>query len=127
MSELHDLRQKWLNTFGCSPKPTLSREFMVANLGYHQQCQLHGGLNPKTYKQLMAIARDGVLRPNTRQTQTRPGTKLIRMWQGEPHEVTIMGFKSYQYRNQTYTSLSAIATAITGTAWNGHVFFGLRK
>ena len=33
--------------------------------------------------------------------------------------------KGFRYENQQYSSLSAIAVAITGTRWNGLAFFGL--
>ena len=33
--------------------------------------------------------------------------------------------KGFQYENRHYTSLSAIAVAVTGTRWNGLAFFGL--
>jgi hypothetical protein len=34
---------------------------------------------------------------------------------------------SYEYQGRRYQSLSAIARAITGTRWNGWVFFGLKN
>ena len=52
------------------------------------------------------------------------GTKFIREFKGEKHEVIAIenGFK---YKNKTYKSLSAIANVITGAHWNGKKFFGL--
>ena len=41
------------------------------------------------------------------------------------HTVTVVA-KGYVWREATYASLSIIARAITGTAWNGPRFFGLR-
>lgn len=54
------------------------------------------------------------------------GTKFIREFKGEKHEVIAIenGFK---YKNKTYKSLSAIANVITGAHWNGKKFFGLRE
>ncbi|MCX7380034.1 MAG: DUF2924 domain-containing protein [Alphaproteobacteria bacterium] len=34
--------------------------------------------------------------------------------------------RGYDYQGRPYQSLSAIARGITGTRWNGRVFFGLR-
>ena len=31
------------------------------------------------------------------------------------------------YEGQSYRSLSAVAKAVTGSHWNGHLFFGLTK
>jgi hypothetical protein len=50
---------------------------------------------------------------------------LLREYQGERHTVTVVA-KGYVWREATYASLSSIARAITGTAWNGPRFFGLR-
>jgi len=52
-------------------------------------------------------------------------TKLIREWQGTPYEV-IVQLGHFEFQGQRYQSLSAIAKAITGTVWNGWLFFGLR-
>ena len=54
------------------------------------------------------------------------GTKFIREFKGEKHEVIAIenGFK---YKNKMYKSLSAIANVITGAHWNGKKFFGLRE
>jgi Protein of unknown function (DUF2924) len=50
---------------------------------------------------------------------------LPREYQGERHTVTVVA-KGYVWREAIYASLSIIARAITGTAWNGPRFFGLR-
>ena len=49
-----------------------------------------------------------------------------REWQGIEHCVTVRD-NDYEYQGRPYTSLSAIARAITGTRWNGWVFFGLKN
>jgi len=56
----------------------------------------------------------------------KPGTRLVREWQGERHEVTVLE-KRFAYKNRQFDSLSEIAREITGTRWSGPVFFGLRK
>jgi hypothetical protein len=63
-----------------------------------------------------------------RMNQDRPiaGTRLIREWQGIEHTVTVRQ-EDYDYEGRPYKSLSAIARAITGTRWNGLVFFGLKN
>ncbi len=66
----------------------------------------------------------------TRRTRVddRPiaGTRLIREWQGVEHCVTVL-HDGFEYQGRPYRSLSAIARAITGTRWNGWVFFGLKS
>ncbi len=54
------------------------------------------------------------------------GTRLIREWKGLTHEVQVLA-SGYRYQNQDFQSLSAIAKAITGTAWSGPAFFGLKS
>jgi hypothetical protein len=53
------------------------------------------------------------------------GTVLVREYRGDRHTVTVVP-DGFVWRDTTYGSLSMIARAITGTAWNGPRFFGLR-
>lgn len=56
----------------------------------------------------------------------RPGIRLVRQWQGQTHQVTVLD-KGYEYVGKVYPSLSAIARHITGTPWSGPLFFGLKS
>jgi Protein of unknown function (DUF2924) len=56
----------------------------------------------------------------------KPGTVLVREYQGERHTVTVVP-GGYVWREATYASLSTIARAITGTAWSGPRFFGINR
>ena len=60
-----------------------------------------------------------------RRVDNRPvaGTRLIRDWQGAPHEV-VVGIDHFEYQGRRYRSLSSIAKVITGTNRNGWTFFG---
>ena len=55
-----------------------------------------------------------------------PGTRLLREWQGRTHHVTVVP-DGFEYAGKVWRSLSAIAKSITGTAWSGPVFFGLKS
>jgi len=58
-----------------------------------------------------------------------PGTRLLREWRGQTHHVTVVASGTgscFDYAGVTYSSLTAIARVITGTAWSGPLFFGLR-
>ena len=84
-----------------------------------------GGLDPETAKHLDGLARGG--KPGAdRPRRLKPGTVLLREYQGERHTVTVVP-NGYVWHETTYASLSTIARAITGTAWNGPRFFGLRS
>ena len=66
---------------------------------------------------------------NRRQQDRRlplPGTVLSRKWKGRTILVEVLA-KGFRYENRQYSSLSAIAVAITGTRWNGLAFFGLTR
>jgi len=54
------------------------------------------------------------------------GARFVRMWKGERHEVNVLGPDRYEHRGTIYKSLSAVARAITGTQWNGKIFFGVK-
>jgi len=56
----------------------------------------------------------------------KPGTRLLRLWQGTSHEVTVLGH-GFAWQGTTYGSLSEIARAITGARWSGPRFFGLKE
>ena len=54
------------------------------------------------------------------------GATFRRMWNGEDHVVTVID-KGFDWNGRTFKSLSAVATAIAGSRWNGPRFFGLRS
>ena len=56
----------------------------------------------------------------------KPGTRLVREWQGVTHEVTIEE-KGFTWNGIRYGNLSRIACAITGTHWSGPRFFGINE
>ena len=118
------LRTLWRTTFRSSPPPAFSKDILVRFLCWHIQEQAFGGLDPKTAKHLDGLARGDRPRAD-RSRRLKPGTVLLREYQGERHTVTVVA-KGYVWREATYASLSIIARAITGTAWNGPRFFGLR-
>src|SRR5204862_1884723 len=57
--------------------------------------------------------------------ELKPGTRLIREWQGRTYDVLVID-DGFSWQNTRYRSLSAIARKITGTAWSGPLFFGLK-
>ena len=54
----------------------------------------------------------------------RPGTRLVREWDGQAHLVNVQS-NGYEYRGNRYRSLSEIARLITGTRWSGPLFFAV--
>jgi hypothetical protein len=52
------------------------------------------------------------------------GTVIRRVYDGQVHEVTVCA-EGFEYAEKRYKTLSAIAKLVTGTRWNGFLFFGL--
>jgi len=88
-----------------------------------------GGLRSEPQRQLRQIATElkqtGEAAKRFR-PQLKPGTRLIREWQGRTYEVIILD-DGFFWQGTQYRSLSAIARKITGTAWSGPLFFGLKQ
>jgi hypothetical protein len=124
-----ELRALWGEVFGSSPHSKLRRELLIPILGYRLQERALGGLKPSTARRLRAIAeemREGK-RPRSAQSPgPRPGTRMVRQWQGKLHEVITLE-SGFLYDGEKFRSLSEIARAITGTRWSGPAFFGLKK
>jgi hypothetical protein len=127
---IRDLKQKWRDLFEIEP-PAYNRRFIEHRLAYRIQELAYGGLKPETLKKLRALGEQldgGDPSRRRRHSQDRPiaGTRLIREWQGVDHCVTVCN-EGYEYQGRPFQSLSAVARAITGTRWNGWVFFGLKN
>jgi hypothetical protein len=56
----------------------------------------------------------------------RPGTVIIRDYRRLRLTVTVRE-RGFEWNGQTYSSLTAVAKAITGSHWNGRLFFGLSR
>jgi hypothetical protein len=107
----------------------MSRDLLLRALGYHVQVQAEGGLGKSARKRLaalMASKENGDQPPRPAAPQLKPGTRLVREWRGDVHQVTVRD-DGFDYRGTQYASLSRIAREITGTRWSGPLFFGLRK
>jgi hypothetical protein len=124
-----DLKAHWRQLFETEP-PAYNRRFLESRLAYRIQELTYGGLKPETIERLEALGQQLASGKASRQfdRDNRPiaGTRLIREWQGIEHCVGVRD-GDYEYQGRPYKSLSAVARAITGTRWNGWVFFGLKN
>jgi hypothetical protein len=126
-----DLRRQWEQLFD-TPVPPFNRRFLESRLAYRLQELAYGGLKTATVARLEALGEqlDGgeIEVRRRRHSGDRPitGTTLVREYQAVLHHVTVRQ-DSFEWQGRAYKSLSAIARAITGTRWNGLVFFGLRN
>jgi len=55
-----------------------------------------------------------------------PGTLLVREYKGRDIVVKVLD-GGFEFEDRRYKSLSAIAREVTGSKWNGYLFFGLKK
>ena len=126
-----DLKQQWRELFDSEPPP-FNRRHLESRLAYRIQELAYGGLKPETIRRLERLGEelDGgdKKKRGMRLDRDRPimGTRLLREWQGVEQIVTVTA-DGFEWQGRPYKSLSAIARAITGTRWNGWVFFGLKN
>jgi hypothetical protein len=125
-----DLKTQWRELFDSEPPP-YNRRFLESRLAYRIQELAYGGLKPETRKRLEVLGeqfadRNITSRRIRHDAMPIAGTRLLREYQGVEHTVTVLA-DGYEWQGRPYRSLSAIARAITGTRWNGLVFFGLKS
>lgn len=125
---LVELRKTWAGFWGKEPHNKIGRVMLARSLEFKKWEEdheippdIHIRLNEliKNYKCNSACFDEG-------QTILKPGTKIVRTFKGKQHDVTVLT-NGFQYHGKHYTSLSQIASDITGSRWNGWVFFGLKK
>ena len=125
-----ELKAQWRTLFGTEPPP-FNRPYLQSRLSYRLQELAFGGLKPETVARLEALGEE---LERERTVGRRPrypdrpiaGTRLIREYRRVQHTVTVTA-SGFEWQGRPYASLSAIARAITGTRWNGWVFFGLKS
>jgi hypothetical protein len=126
---LEELRARWERLHGRPAPKFFRRKFLVRAVAYQMQVRACGGLSEATKRKLREIAaaaHNGTFDAAAVGPRIKPGTKLVRTWHGETH--TVMALEhGFSWNGAHYSSLSAIAKAITGTAWNGWTFFGLKS
>jgi hypothetical protein len=126
--DLGELRQQWRALYKADASPHLSRELLVRAVAHRMQEVVFGGLRPQRQRQLRQVAQQLKLTgaANARpRAELKPGTRLIREWQGRTYDVLVLD-GAFSWQGTHYRSLSALARTITGTAWSGPLFFGLK-
>ncbi len=97
-------------------------------LAYALQADVLGGLTPAMKSRLARIAAGTEQHDKTKPARLRikPGATMVRDWAGKSWRVEVNADASFTWDGRRWRSLSAIASAITGTSRNGPAFFGLR-
>lgn len=120
------LRAVWRERLG-EPPPVRSSDILRRALA--EELQLAAvGRDAALDRRLAKVAaqhRTGC-KPKVRTATFKPGSTLVREWQGERYQVEVAA-DGYIWNGQKHASLSKVARLITGVRWNGPRFFGLRE
>ncbi|WP_197706413.1 DUF2924 domain-containing protein [Magnetospirillum sp. 15-1] len=121
------LKQLWQKLFHQDPPHKLGRKLMLLAIAYKLQERVIGGLKPSVSRRI-ALAGEAIAagKPLAAPAPVKPGTRLLREWQGTTHEVIVLD-NCVRYQGKTWRSLSEVARAITGARWSGPRFFGLKE
>jgi hypothetical protein len=132
------LVERYAALFG-KPPHIKNRTWLWRNVAWKLQEQHYGGLSDPARARLAELMAEvdvpplpdpNVARGTVRRSRTTPlvapGTVLTRTWRGREYRVEVRE-DDYALDGVTYGSLTAVAKAITGTHWNGRLFFGLSK
>jgi hypothetical protein len=137
------LRLKYRELFGQASHSN-HKGYLFRRVAWRVQVLTEGGLSERAREIAREIAADADLRLGAPRklvghqpavciaTATQPldprvppaGTQLIKRYKDKTLTITVLE-NGYQYGDQVYKSLSAIAREVTGTQWNGYLFFGL--
>jgi hypothetical protein len=142
------LRQKYLEVFGEESRSN-HKQFLFRRIAWRIQANAEGGLSERVRRRALEIANDADLRIrapkakfgpdvtlNPKLSVSRkvagaldarlppPGTYLEREYKGRRVIVKVL-VDGFEFNGQIYRSLSAIAREVTGTKWNGFIFFNL--
>jgi len=143
------LRRKYQEVFGEESR-SANKEFLFRRIAWRLQANAEGGLSERARHRAAHIADDSDLRTRAPKdfspaqvpvtvtgtvdrTQSRrdqrlppPGTLLTRRIDDRQIVVKVLE-KGFEFETRHYGSLSAIAREVTGTRWNGLLFFGLAE
>ena len=143
------LKKTYREVFGEETR-SVHKQYLFRRIAWQLQAQIEGGLSERALGRAAQIADDADLRSGgpkgfwswpdqTRTTLPRPfsgshrdgrlpqpGTLLTRRHQGREVVVKVLD-EGFEYQSRHYRSLSAIALEVTGTRWNGLLFFGLTE
>lgn len=142
-----ELRDRYRDLYGEETRSG-NRRWLIRRISWREQAVREGGLTQRAMNRAEELARDEDLRVRPPKTDEPtagaglrtiegpmakrdprlpiPGTILKRVYQGTEHQVTVLR-EGFEHQGTVYRSLTAAAFAITGTHWNGMLFFGLAK
>ena len=140
-----ELRERFAECYGYVTTSRQKRH-LVSRIRWAMQRDAFGDISDAARNKALAIADDRDVRerfPHNRPVSADdgspavtiayrpkdvllPGTVLRRSYQGDDVRVLVLE-NGFEWKGQIFKSLSAVARAVTGTRWNGRLFFGLTK
>ncbi len=126
---INQLRKHWSSVWHLKPHKYISREMLIAALLHKIQEANGHGMNYEQKEKLDILVKAykrSKSAGSARHLQIKSGTQLIKEWKGKRYTV-IVKHSFFEYEGKKYSSLSAIASHITGTRWNGWTFFGVKN
>ncbi len=143
------LRHRYAETFGESVR-TGNKPWLIKRIAWRLQALAEGDLSERARRRAAELANDADLRlsspgaasrdasssvagcqPGTPKEVARPrhddrlpppGSLLTRFYKGQTHEVKVLD-RGFEYQDEVFLSLTAVAKKITGTHCNGFWFF----
>jgi len=142
-----ELREKYHAVFGEATRAG-NKDWLFKRIAWRIQALAEGDLSERARRRAEFLARDADLRttaprepaasggnglgnvkptPAVLDERVPPsGTVLTRAYRGQAYHVVVRE-DGFEYDGQVFRSLSAIAKLITGSHWNGLLFFNIAK
>jgi hypothetical protein len=139
------LRVEWERLYG-EPTRSRNRDYLWKRLAWRVQEIQFGGLSAAAKERIIELAPATFSRsqlpagyhpvagmPPTPPGPTRvrrdrrlpaPGSTLVRRYKGDDLRVLVLD-DGFEWNGRRFDSLSEVAFAVTGSKWNGWLFFGL--
>jgi len=122
------LRSEWRDCWR-KPAPEIGPDLLRRGIAWKRQSRIHGDLPPHARREIEAILSRliaGKSAVNEDRVSLRTGTRLVREWHGIKHQVVVLE-GGYEHDGRHYSSLTQVASAITGAHWSGPRFFDLKS
>jgi hypothetical protein len=145
-----ELAAKYREVFGEETR-SRNKDFLRKRIAWRMQALEEGDISERVRRRAAELAKDSDIRvrpprdafaddaaPAAERTHVAafgrrhdvrlpmPGTVLTREYRGRVLRATVLA-DGFEFEGRVYRSLSAIATEVTGSRWNGFLFFGLTE
>ena len=128
-TSIADLRKRYRELFRTEPPKAFGPDLLRRSIAHRIQEKAYGGLPLSHQRLLDQLVKSALAKPNGRlelPRRIKAGSELVRTWNRRTYRVMVLE-SGFVHDGKTFASLSEIASAITGTRWNGPRFFGLRS